>query len=47
MAAIVYRCLRLAVIPLIKRSDFFASLDTRKVTDGFGRRANTLKFGQN
>lgn len=41
------RGLRVAVIPLIQQTDFFASLDTRNATYGFGRRANTLKFGQN
>ena len=46
-AVFVQRGLRVAVIPLIQQTDFFASLDTRNATDGFGRRVNTLKFGQN
>ena len=44
---LIKRRLAVAVIPLIQQTYFFASLDTLNATDGFGRCANTLKFGQN
>lgn len=47
MVSFVQRCLRLAVVPLIQKADFFACLDARNAADGFGRCANALKFGQN
>lgn len=45
-AVMVQRCLRLAVIPPIKKTDFFTCFDARNTADGFGRCANTSKFGQ-
>jgi len=46
-AAFIHRGLRLAIIPPVQQTYFFACLDARNKADGFGRCANILKFGQN
>jgi len=46
-AVIIKRGLRVTVIPPIQQADFNASLDACNAADGFGRCANTLKFGHN